>query len=86
MINYKFNENLILDELKEYIDATYDQHYSTSQFQTTEIVMDNGHGEGFCLGNVIKYVVRQKFKNGLEDLKKARWYLDKLISTHPDST
>ena len=37
-------------------------------------------------GNVIKYVVRQKFKNGLEDLKKARWYLDKLISTHPDST
>jgi len=29
--------------------------------------------------------VRQKFKNGLEDLKKARWYLDKLIQKHPDS-
>ena len=30
----------------------------------------------FNLGNVIKYVWRHKFKNGLEDLKKARWYLD----------
>jgi hypothetical protein len=36
-------------------------------------------------GNIVKYVVRHKFKNGLEDLKKARWYLDKLISQHRDS-
>ena len=35
----------------------------------------------FCSGNIIKYIVRQgkKNPNGLEDLKKARWYLDKLI-------
>ena len=30
--------------------------------------------------NVLKYVSREKFKNGTEDLKKARWYLDRLIS------
>ncbi len=30
-------------------------------------------------GNVIKYICRWKEKNGLEDLKKARWYLDRLI-------
>lgn len=35
--------------------------------------------EGFHIANVIKYVWRWKFKNGLEDLKKARWYLDRLI-------
>lgn len=35
--------------------------------------------EGYCAGNVIKYVWRWKRKGGIEDLKKARWYLDQLI-------
>lgn len=30
-------------------------------------------------GNILKYICRWKHKNGLEDLKKARWYLDRLI-------
>lgn len=33
----------------------------------------------FCLGNTVKYIVRYKFKDGLTDLKKARWYLDREI-------
>jgi hypothetical protein len=35
---------------------------------------------GFCLGNVVKYILRHKNKAGLEDLKKARWYLDREIA------
>ncbi len=35
--------------------------------------------EAVCTANAIKYLWRWKRKNGLEDLKKARWYLDKLI-------
>lgn len=35
---------------------------------------------GFLDGNIVKYVCRYKGKNGLEDLKKARQYLDKLIA------
>ena len=35
--------------------------------------------EGFDIGNVIKYVCRWKKKNGVEDLKKALWYLRHLI-------
>lgn len=35
---------------------------------------------GFCLGNVLKYVWRADLKGGLEDLKKARWYLDREIA------
>lgn len=31
-------------------------------------------------GNILKYVLRWKHKNGIEDLKKARWYLDDLIN------
>ena len=34
---------------------------------------------GFCEGNIIKYLVRWKRKGGLEDLKKARTYLERLI-------
>ena len=37
--------------------------------------------EAVCTGNVIKYISRWKKKNGLEDLKKAQWYLNKLIDT-----
>ncbi|SHI43785.1 DUF3310 domain-containing protein [Parasporobacterium paucivorans] len=34
-----------------------------------------------CVANVIKYLWRYEDKNGLEDIKKAKWYLDKLIET-----
>ena len=34
------------------------------------------HNLNYAEGNIIKYIVRHKYKNGLEDLKKARRYLD----------
>jgi hypothetical protein len=40
-------------------------------------------GEGFefyLQGNIMKYLWRYRYKNGTEDLKKAQWYLDKLIT------
>ena len=36
--------------------------------------------EAVCTGNVLKYICRWPHKNGLQDLKKARWYLDRLIN------
>ena len=40
------------------------------------------HGiEAVCTANVIKYLYRWKTKDGVQSLKKARWYLDKLIDT-----
>ena len=36
--------------------------------------------EPYLQGNIMKYLWRYKYKNGVEDLKKAQWYLDKLIS------
>lgn len=35
--------------------------------------------EAVCTGNALKYILRWKKKNGVEDLKKARWYLNRLI-------
>ena len=37
------------------------------------------NGIGYLAGNIVKYVSRYKQKHGIEDLKKARHYLDKLI-------
>ena len=38
--------------------------------------------EAVCTGNAIKYLYRWKKKNGIEDLKKAKWYIDKIISVN----
>ena len=76
MINYKFEEDKSLNELKKYIDSTYDEHYSKSKFQATEFILDSGHGEGFCIGNILKYAQRYGKKNGKDrrDLLKVIHY------------
>ena len=61
---YRYSEDKILKELKEYIDSTYKQHYSKNKFQATEFIMDSGHGEGFCIGNIMKYAQRFGKKDG----------------------
>ena len=35
--------------------------------------------EGYCTGNALKYLWRWKHKNGVEDLRKAQWYINRLI-------
>ena len=52
-------------------------HYKSKSIQPIEFILANDLG--FCEGNVIKYVTRWKDKNGVEDLEKARHYLDFLI-------
>ena len=76
MIPYKYNENKALEELKEYIHKTYDEHYSRNKFQATEFIIDGGHGEGFCIGNILKYAQRYGKKNGKDrkDLLKVIHY------------
>ena len=69
-ISYKFNEDLYVDEIKEYIDRTYTGHYSREQFQATEFIVDGGHGTGFCIGNIMKYAQRYGKKGTREDARK----------------
>ena len=40
----------------------------------------------YLQGNVIKYLWRYRYKNGKQDLEKAKWYLDKLIETYNDES
>ena len=75
-IDYKYSEDRILKELQVYIDKTYSAHYSQNKFQATEFIMDSGHGEGFCIGNILKYSQRYGKKDGknINDLLKVIHY------------
>ena len=75
-IGYKFNEGALIEEFKQYIDSTYGQHYAKDKFQATEFIMDSGHGEGFCIGNILKYSQRYGKKDGKNrnDLLKVIHY------------
>ena len=74
--NQKCLQGNTLTELHEYIDSTYDEHYSKNNFQATEFIIDGGHGEGFCIGNILKYAQRYGKKNGKDkkDLLKVLHY------------
>lgn len=57
-------------------------HYVTKSVQPWDAMkawMSHEEFAGFLRGNVIKYIARYKDKGGLDDLQKARHYLDKLI-------
>lgn len=69
-MQYKFNEENLIAELKAYVDKTYDQHYATDKYQATDIIIDSGHGTGFCLGNVIKYAKRYGRKGDSAEARK----------------
>jgi hypothetical protein len=64
-------------------NVNHPKHYTSTKIETIDIIQDKLTAEafeGFCIGNAMKYLTRYKLKNGLEDLQKARWYLDKIIS------
>ena len=83
-MEYKYNEDKLLEEIKQYIDLTYSQHYSLNKFQTTEFIIDSGHGEGFCIGNILKYAHRYGKKAGKnrKDLLKVIHYGIIALYTH----
>ena len=59
------------------------QHYVSGKIEcidALESATQNLIGlEAFCTANAIKYLWRWKQKNGVEDLQKAKWYIDRMI-------
>ena len=71
-------------EVKENDNVNHPQHYqSKSGLEVIDVIdafTDDLMGmEAVCTGNALKYICRWKNKNGIEDIKKAIWYLNKLI-------
>jgi|TARA_R110000796_G_scaffold46751_2_gene113056 hypothetical protein len=63
-------------------------HYNKAGIETIDALAAM-LGDGFqpyLQGNIMKYLWRYKYKNGKEDLKKAQWYLNKLIEVYDDKS
>jgi len=64
-------------------NVNHPKHYTNGKVECIDAIesatTDLKGIEAVCTANVIKYMWRWKLKNGSEDLKKAKWYLDKLI-------
>jgi hypothetical protein len=64
-------------------DVDHPPHYTAGKIECIEAIEAATTGleglEAVCTANVIKYVWRWKRKNGVQDLEKAKWYLDRLI-------
>lgn len=63
--------------MKTLTDQVGGVHYKQMSIQPAEFIIKNDLG--FCEGNVVKYVSRWRDKGGVEDLKKARHYINMLI-------
>ena len=85
----KYREDEIINEIKEYIESTYDQHYSTTEdgFQVMDMIKQLGIDKDFCQANAIKYLCRYGKKNGKnrKDLLKAIRYVILLMSSEDNN-
>jgi len=74
---YKYDEEAILKELKDYINGTYNQHYSAGddKIQTLDLIEACGDGESFCRSNILKYASRYDKKGtARRDIMKILHY------------
>ena len=65
-------------------NVNHPPHYGQGNIEAIEYIEDFLNDEefiGYLRGNIAKYLHRWRYKNGIEDLEKARWYLNRLINT-----
>ena len=63
-------------------NVNHPSHYCTGKYECIDVMLETQGIEAtknFCLCNAFKYLYRHDGKNGLEDIKKAKWYIDKYI-------
>ena len=63
-------------------NVNHPSHYNKGNIECID-AMVSAYGKDtvsdFCICNAFKYIWRYKYKNGIEDLKKAQWYLNKIV-------
>lgn len=63
-------------------NVNHPEHYESGQFECIDVMIETQGTEAvqdFCICNAFKYLYRHRRKNGVEDIKKAQWYLNKYI-------
>jgi len=84
-INYKYNEDKLLNEFILYINKTYGEHYASEDgVQTMDLISSTNKGLDYSLGNVIKYAARYGKKAGYnrKDLVKIMHYALLALNEH----
>ncbi|MDG1314770.1 MAG: DUF3310 domain-containing protein [Flavobacteriaceae bacterium] len=64
-------------------NVNHPSHYTQTGIECIDAIKASlGDGyQDYCKGNVMKYLWRYKYKNGIEDLKKAQWYLNSMVDS-----
>lgn len=75
VVEKEHKENDIINHPLHYQSSTGLEVYDVIKAFTEDLTGERAVDQG----NIIKYILRWNKKNGLEDLKKARWYLNKMI-------
>ena len=74
-------EEWLNEECDKADNVNHPKHYqSKTGLEAIDVIEAFTSGEDFCIGNAIKYICRWKKKNGKEDIKKAIWYLERMLS------
>ena len=72
-----------MDRGEQMIDnVNHPAHYNTGKYESIDVMVETqgtAAVKDFCICNAFKYIYRHRFKNGVEDIKKAIWYLNKYV-------
>lgn len=67
------------------MDNINPDHYKVGGIETWDFIVAKLTKEeliGYCKANVFKYLSREQYKNGIEDIKKMQWYVNKLVELY----
>ena len=82
MVDRKEEANTTRDTEQVEVDRVNSPpHYNNGGMECIDYIQQqlDEHFSSYCQGNVIKYLHRWRYKNGVEDLRKAEWYLKAMI-------
>ena len=70
-------------------NVNHPAHYNTGKYESIDVMVETqgvNAVKNFCICNAFKYIYRHRFKNGVEDIKKAIWYLNKYVELNELTT
>ena len=85
IVKYCANDVLATEDAYNAItgdNVNHPSHYETGKFECFDVMREalgDNVVKDFCIANSFKYIYRHKRKNGVEDIKKAKWYIDKYL-------
>lgn len=77
-----------MERIPSHDNVNHPSHYETGNFECIDVMVETQGVEAtknFCVCNALKYIYRHKRKNGLEDIQKAIWYLNKAVELEEKS-